>query len=120
MIIACLPWLNGETANVLSNHISNHHPAAFRAYFVSLKGWIWEGKKKKKRWIWRQKRGIVDNFLKTWLSLGIICLDWVTYAKYLFLSSWLSPPGCRLSVLDPRMAMAKLTGVPCQIKAVTE
>ena len=109
MIIACLPWLNGETANVLSNHISNHHPAAFRAYFVSLKGWIW-----------REKRGIVDNFLKTWLSLGIICLDWVTYAKYLFLSSWLSPPGCRLSVSDPRMAMAKLTGVPCQIKAVTE
>ena len=43
MTIACFPWLNGETANVLSNRISNHHPAAFRAYFVSLKGWIFRG-----------------------------------------------------------------------------
>lgn len=119
MTIACFPWLNGETANFLSNRISNHHPAAFRAYFVSLKGWIFRGGGRK-RWIWREKRGIVDNLQKTWLSLGIICLDWVTYAKYLFLSSWLSPPGCRLSVSDPRMAMAKLTGVPCQIKAVTD
>ena len=57
MIIACLPWLNGETANVLSNRISNHHPAAFRAYFVSLKGWIWEEKKKKKKMdLEREKR----------------------------------------------------------------
>lgn len=43
MTIACFPWLNGETANFLSNRISNHHPAAFRAYFVSLKGWIFGG-----------------------------------------------------------------------------
>lgn len=113
MTIAYSPWLNGEIANVLSNHISNHQSAAFRAYFISLR-----------RWVWREKRGVVDNWRKkkekTWFSLGIIFLDWVTYAKNLFLSSLLLHPGYRLSVSDPRMVTAKLSRVPCQIKAVTE
>jgi hypothetical protein len=51
MTIAYSPWLNGETANVLSNQISNRQPAAFRAYFISLG-----------RWISREKGGVVDNF----------------------------------------------------------
>lgn len=70
----------------------------------------------------REEGGIVvfKKNKQTWFSLGIIFLDWVTYAKNLFLSSSLLHPRYRLSVLDPRIVMAKLTPAPCQIKAVTE
>lgn len=53
MTIACFPWLNEETANFLQIVSLTYHPAAFGAYFVSLKdGSLGE----RKRWIWREKK----------------------------------------------------------------